>query len=65
MDPHVLDLVDRAAAAANLPGRFYQLEGDGENTPIIYLTPAQHDALKDESLALFVDDGAPSLERKG
>lgn len=57
MDPHVMDLVDRAATATNLPGRFYQLEGDGESTPIIYLTPAQHDALKDESLARFVAGG--------
>jgi hypothetical protein len=34
-------------------GRFYQLEGNGEDTPIIYLTPAQFRAFKNESLARF------------
>jgi len=57
MDPGILDLANRAAVATNQPGRFYALEGDGENTPIIYLTSAQKDALTDESLARFVDGG--------
>jgi len=53
MDSKALDLVDRATAATDRHGRFYQLEGNGENTPIIYLTPAQYRAFKDESLARF------------
>ena len=53
MDSKALELVDRATAATDRHGRFYQLEGNGENTPIIYLTTAQYRAFKDESLARF------------
>jgi hypothetical protein len=53
MDPNALDLVDRATGATDRHGRFYQLEGNGEDTPIIYLTPAQYRAFKDEALARF------------
>jgi hypothetical protein len=54
------NLIERAVKEAKLPGRFYPLDVDDYERGLhIYLTPAQHDALVNESLAKLADEGKP------
>jgi hypothetical protein len=59
LDASALELVRRAVAETDRYGRFYFLEGAGEDTPVVYLTRAQYRVLRAESLAKFEAQQVP------